>query len=368
MLSLVVVPGGVENRDVDYASDSVLKSYETSWEGNQGLFANKALQNLSENSISSGSPVNDIEDATEQVVLNGSFEGQQISNYSFESWEARSQNLAESTGVFDISSQLKNISIEVENLTILTETELSVTYQRSGRQSTINRTFETSKGLSQVKDPYLASRGYDAHFNKCGLDSPVSDSLTESVSDYNGTAYGKASVQPSISEVGTPIERVLVTSDPSNYTDTETDGFAAVITSQASISGSTNQVYASNVNTTSIQTGDDLIVHEGEVYRSHFRDMIRNSCYLSVEGYPGVEERFSNNTQNYNGSVATFINETKTSADNSSSSIGYEYFNNGAVGSLEEVAGVTFGRGETLDWFRLSQDISQALEIEEITR
>lgn len=368
MLSLVVVPGGVENRDVDYASDSVLKSYETSWKRNQGLFANKALQNLSENSISSGSPINDVEAAADQVVRNGSFESQQISNYSFESWEARSESLAESTGVFDVSSQLKNISVEIENLTVLAETSLSVNYQRSDRQSIINRSFETVKGLSEVRDPYLASRGYNAYFNKCGINSPISQSLTESVSDYNGTAYGKASVQPSISEVGTPIERVLVTSDPSNYTDAETAGFAAVVTSQASISNSTNEVYASNVNITSIQTGDSLIVHEGQVYHSHFREIIRNSCYLPVEGYPGVEERFANNTQNYNGSVATLINETKISADNSSSSVGYEYFNNGTVGTLEEVAGVTFGRGDNLNWFRLSQDIAQALEIEQITR
>lgn len=368
MLSLVVVPSGIEDRDVNYASDSVLESYETSWNRNQGLFANKALQNLSENSISSTSPVNDVENATEQVVRNGSFEGRQISNYSFKSWESRSGDLAESTGVFEISSQLRNTSIEIENLTAVTETEISVTYQRSGRQSEINRTFQISKGLSQVRDPYLASRGYDAYFNKCGIDSPISDSFTESVSDYNGTAYGQASIQPSIPDVDTPIDRVLVTSDPSNYTDSETDGFAAVVTSQASISSSTNEVYASNVNTTSIQANDDIIVHEGEVYRSHFRDIIQDSCYLSVEGYPGVEERFSNNTQNYNGSVATFINETEISTDNASSSVGYEYFNNSTVGTLEEVAGVTFGRGNNLDWFRLSQDISQALEIEEITR
>lgn len=366
MLSLVVVPGGIENRDVSYASDSILESYEMSWNRNQGLFTNKALQNLSEESLSTNSRVNDVENATEQVVQDGGFEGDQISNYSFQSWETRSESLAESTGVFDISSQLKNISIEIRNLTAVTETELSVTYQRSGRQSVINTTFETRKGLSQVRDPYLASRGYNAYFNKCGIDSPISDSFTESVSDYNGTAYGRASVQPSISDVNTPIERVLVTSDPSNYTDAETDGFAAVITSQASISNSTNEVYASNVNTTSIRAGDDVIVHEGEVYRSHFREIISGSCYLPVEGYPGVEERFANNTQNYNGSVATFINETEISTNSSKSSVGYEYFN--GAGTLVEVAGVTFGRGNNLNWFRLSQDISQALGIGEITR
>jgi len=140
-----------------------------------------------------------------------------------------------------------------------------------------------------------------------------------------------------------------------------------VVTSQTSISNSSNDVYASNVDIGSIQAGDDLIVHEGEVYRSQFRRIISDSCYISVAGYPGVEERFANETRNYNGSVATFVNETELSADNASSSVGYEYFNDGAVGGLEEVAGVTFGRGNTLDWFRISQDIAQALDVEEIT-
>jgi len=220
---------------------------------------------------------------------------------------------------------MENISVEVENLSAKIRTDISVEYQRSGRTSKVNRSFETIRGLSEVKDPYLASRGYEAYFNRCGISSPISDSLTESVADYNGPAYGKASVQPSISDVGTPIDRVLVTSDPSNYTDAETDGFAAVITGQASISNSTNDVYASNVNTSSIQVGDDLIVHEGEVYRSQFRKIMRDSCYLSVEGYPGVEERFANETRSYNGSVATFVNETEISEDTARSSVGYEY-------------------------------------------
>ena len=367
MLSLIIIPSGMDNRDVGYASDSVLESYETSWEKNQFIFTNKALQNLSDTVVATNSPIGNVENATESVVSNGSFDSKEISNYSFRSWEVRSQSLAESSGVFAISSKLENISVEVENLSAVIKTHISVDYQRSGRTSTVNRSFLTREGLSQVKDPYLASRGYEAYFNRCGISSPISDSFTEGVADYNGTAYGKASIQPSTSDVSRPIDRVLVTSNPSNYTDAEMGGFAGVVTSQTSISNSSNDVYASNVGIGSIQAGDDLIVHEGEVYRSQFRRIISDSCYISVAGYPGVEERFANETRNYNGSVATFVNETELSADNASSSVGYEYFNDGAVGGLEEVAGVTFGRGNTLDWFRISQDIAQALDVEEIT-
>ncbi|QKQ98633.1 hypothetical protein GKQ38_03870 [Candidatus Nanohaloarchaea archaeon] len=365
MLGLITVPGGLEKQDTDYASSNVLDSYRVSWRQNQGLFAQTALRNLANYSISNSIVVDNVENASENVFVSGTFNGDRVSNYTFNQWESRSEALAENSG-FRLSSQLSQVSVEISNLTLRVETALSINYNGRERQTIVNSTFDTSRPITSVRDPYLVSRGYEASFNKCGFSSPISESLTISASDYNGTGYGRAAVEPSMASISDPIERVLVTSNPSNYTTSETDGFAAIVTSQSSISGSYNSVYASNVNISTIDDSEPLIVHEGEVYRSHFREIISESCYLAVSGYPGVEERFANNTVNYNGSVATFINETEISASNSTSSVGYEYFN--GAGTLVEVAGVSYGRGNMIPWFRLSDSIASRLGISGLAR
>lgn len=358
MIGLISVPGGMDDTDVDYASDNILDSYRLSWKQNQVTFSNQALSNLSAYSTDNSNPVEDVEQAAANVTLDGEYEGTEISNYTFDNWEVRSQELSSVSPVFSVSSELSNISVSIENLTVAVNTDMATTFRRGQKDIVSNDTFEIFYGVRGVQDPYLASRGYDAEFNKCSFNSPVSNSITVSPGDYNGTGYGEAAVMPS-NTLSQPIESVLVTSDVSNYSDSYTQEFAAVVTNQSTISSTSNSVYASNVNITSIADQNSLIVHEGEVYPSRFREIIRQSCYIAVEGYPGIEERFSNETQTYAGSVATFINETEITASNSSSSVGYDYFN--GASNLREVAGVTFGRGEALPWFRVSQDLGEDL-------
>ncbi|MFB6145203.1 MAG: hypothetical protein ABEJ99_01720 [Candidatus Nanohaloarchaea archaeon] len=365
ILGLISIPAGLETRRTQPASNDFFDSYHMAWDKNQLIFAERALSSLSNYSLSKRTEVDNIESAAEDVIVDGRFNSTKLSNNSFEMWESRYQAFAVDRGV-NISSRLLNMDLEIINLTLRASSSLEIKYLDSSEKIVANITFQDSKMLEGVTDPYLTARGYNAEFDSCGFNSPVSDSLTISRADYNGTGYGKAAVKPSMASITDPIERVLVTSNVSNYTTAETSGFAAVITNQSTISSSYNSVYASNVNISSIEDADSLIIHEGEVYHSHFREIIRKSCYLSVSGYPGVKERFANNTVNYNGSVATFINETKLSANTSKSSVGYEYFN--GAGTLVEVAGVSYGRGNTIPWFRLSDSIASRFGISGLVR
>lgn len=366
MLSLMSLPATNDNVDTNYASDDFAESYKIAWDKNQLYFAENGLDLLSNYAIANDTEINDVEASTTLITATGRYSGYNITGSSYTNWERNYEAFSNEIGR-NISSNLLNLSITIENMTLSAESTVEVSYQGPEKEMSKILTLSSNKNIYDVRDPFLASRGYNSRFKACSFDSPISASFTRSISSYNGTGFGIAAVEPNLPDISNPIERVLVTEDPSSYGNSSTDNFAAVVTNQTTLSGSYNDVYASNVDISTVSDGESLIVHEGEVYSSRFRKAISDGCYFSAPGHPGVEERYANNSQNYAGSVVTFIDETQVGTNQSKSSVGYQYFE-GASSPLVEVAGVSYGRGETVSWFRVSEDVATALGFGSITR
>jgi hypothetical protein len=205
------------------------------------------------------------------------------------------------------------------------------------------QSFEGLKG----PDPLLTNASSQSfEYSYCGYDGPAEQLGSASGS---GVAHGYAAIDPEIGEVDHSKPRILVTENASTYGSIP-DDFSGVVATQGSIdSGNYAEIEGLNLNVTE---GSSIILDNGQAWRSHFRKMIDENCYVENQNAPGVLNRMEGSFSSETEGLTTFTDEGGSTQPNEA----YLYYNSSAP-TLVEISGVTTGDyGKFRPEFRISED------------
>lgn len=201
-------------------------------------------------------------------------------------------------------------------------------------------------------DPLLTLRtGEDHSYRYCGFDRPFRKLATGTGGD---TAWGHAySGDPGEAPSG---DLIFVTENASKYSSDQLDQFNGVISEKASVP-SGDYADASYLEV-ELPPGASVILHEGDVWRSHARKAIENGCYLENSEAPGVYNRMENSTSSSPQGIVKLI-------DTADSNPSEAYLNASTISTgLNEVPGVTWtDYGDERPGFRLSDRTVQAWQV-----
>ncbi|MBY6294369.1 hypothetical protein GLU60_03195 [Nanohaloarchaea archaeon H01] len=331
------------------SSNADAKNIESSFENTLGLAA-----------------ANYVESANQYVVDNG-FVSDAESSIAFPDSEF-SGNSITYTNYSELTSQLKNTpgleyshSNQVLDTGLELEAEVDVNYNFTQAASDITyrhdsnlQSFEGLKG----PDPLLTNASSQSfEYSYCGFDRPAEQLGSASGS---GVAHGYAAVEPEIGEVDHTRSRILVTENASTYGSIP-DDFSGVVTAQGSIdSGNYAEIEGLNLNVTE---GSSIILDNGQAWRSHFREMIDNNCYVENPNAPGVLNRMDGSFAAESQGMTTFTDEGDSTQPNEA----YLYYNSSAP-TLVGVSGVTSGDyGDFRPEFRISEDNRDEWDLADIS-
>jgi hypothetical protein len=311
---------------------------ESSLENSLGLAASNYIESSNQYVVENGF-ISDAETAID--FPDSEFNGNSIiyRNYS--------QLISPLENIPGLEYRYSNQALDV-GLEIVAEADVS--YNFSQKASNMNYSYDSAlqaaEGL-RGPDPLLTNASSQTfEYRYCGFDRPAEMLGSGSGS---GVAHGYASVEPEIGEVDHKRSRILVTENVTSY-ESIPDEFSGVVTARGSIdSGNYAEIESLNIEVTE---GSSVILNNGKVWRSYFRKMIDENCYVENSDAPGVlgrmEGSFSPDTQG----ITTFTGEGNSSQPNEA----YMYYNSYDP-TLVEVSGVSSGDyGDFRSEFRISQE------------
>lgn len=348
--------------------DSVLGDMERSLE----ISTRRAITGATGYVIDNGESLVAPGDNITSALVNGTISGQDLNsteNATLEDWTFRVRDIADRSG-YSMNIQLENTSFNPSRFEVESSYSVSARLKDPTTLANFNRTKEanTTVSIEGLEDTMilLQSKGrYVSQYERCGFNDPA-EQLNTGDFHSGGEIHGKAVVNPATSSIGSidnKSEKVLVVDDIEDpYDASDADGFAAVVSAQDNdtTSGSdysTNFVFDLS-GTSSIQDIEEnmsIIVFEDQVWRSSFREMFQENCYLRDNDGPGFFDRLSNNPSSSGGNqgIATLIDvsELPTQLQKDDSAVGYIYFGSSSS-TNREIRGVT----NEHSWFRLDQE------------
>ncbi|MFB6242227.1 MAG: hypothetical protein ABEJ36_05525, partial [Candidatus Nanosalina sp.] len=218
------------------------------------------------------------------------------------------------------------------------------------------RTANTTVSIRGLEDTMLLLRSkgrYVVQYERCGFDDPANELYT-GTPHSSGAVQGIAEVQPvDAATVDNASEKILVAEDIDNYDLAAVNSFAGAVSAQPnSTTGYTTEYVFDTGSIAGIEQNMSLILNEGEVWRSGFRQMIEQNCYVETPRGPDFFDRLANRLVSPDSrGLATFVkvSELPSELQRTDSAVGYVYFNGTGYGGLNEIRGVS---GE-YSWFRL---------------
>ncbi len=139
----------------------------------------------------------------------------------------------------------------------------------------------------------LRSKGrYTVQYTDCGFNVPA-EKLHEAVIHSDGSVHGEAELNPpDAGAVEKPSEKILVVDDIDSYDVGDVNSFKGAVSRDENSSSGYDTEYAFDTGSISdIEQNMSLIVSEGEVWNSRFREMFQEGCYVETERAPGVIDR-----------------------------------------------------------------------------
>ena len=282
----------------------------------------------------------------------GEFNGDNVNFVNYSGWTSGLKDSYSERG-HRLEYSFENPSLET-GLRINGSVDLNYNFTHDSRSTTYSLDSQIS-GLEGARgpDPLLedASGGsFAPQYRYCGFDTPAVQLGTGS-SSSGEIAHGYASVEPgSTGSVDTSYPRILMVEDASGYTSSQLDPFAGVVANQGSIpNGNYAEVEGLNLNVTD---GASLIINGDQVWRSHFRAVMDEQCYVSNSNAPGIIERMEGSFSSSPEGVTTFVNDSSPAGTTNEAYI----FHNSTSGSPVNISGVTKGdHGNFRPYFMLSQ-------------
>lgn len=319
------------------SSNTDAENIESSLKNSLGLAATNYIESSNQYVVDNGF----ISDAGTAIEFPDSeFNGNSITYTNYSELVSPLENIS---GLeYSHSNQVLDTGLEID-----AESDVNYNFSQDASDITYSHdsTLQASEGL-KGPDPLLTNASSQSfEYSYCGFDRPAEQLGSASGS---GVAHGYAAVEPEIGEVDHSRPRILVTENASNY-GSISDDFAGVVTAQGSVnSGNYAEIEGLNLNVTE---GASLILDNGQAWKSHFRKMIDDNCYVENSNAPGVLNRMEGRFAAESQGLTTFTDEGDSTQPNEA----YLYYNSSSP-TLVEVSGVTNGDyGNFRPDFRISE-------------
>ncbi|MFB6208503.1 MAG: hypothetical protein ABEJ69_04070, partial [Candidatus Nanohaloarchaea archaeon] len=323
----------------------------------------RALGEATNYIINAQQPLTNPDSQLESIMVDASVNGQELEfmeNASMRNWFGRVKNISEKS---DYRVQVEFLDANFSKKTeFVMNSELAMwtRLEDPRTRASFNRTFRSDQesSITGLEDPMIrlqTSDTYGHFFSRCGFSEPAAQLYTGTVSS-GSTVWGEAYVEANTSNINDFESSILVTSDLAQYNPDSTQQFTGVVAANTVANpGDYNDHYVLGTGSISqIQDNESLILDEDEVWNSHFRRMMRDSCYMVSEGPINGPDFFDRLQNNLVGSRATglvsLVNETEApDAGDDVSNVDYVYFNSSNVyGPAVSIDGVTTGGGNSV--------------------
>ncbi len=312
--------------------------------------------------VETGNELKEPEKNITSALVNGTISGTELEsteNASLKEWTERVRKIADRSG-YSLDIEIEKYSFNSSNFNMDASYTVFARLEDPETRAAFNktRTADSSVPISGLEDTMilLQSRGrYVSQYERCSFDEPVEQFYTGSGS--SGTAHGYAVVEPAdASSVSDKSESIIVAEDIESYDTSVVDEFAGAVSAQPSSSTYNTEYVFDTGSISAIDEDMSLILHQDRVWRSGFREMFRENCYVPDPWGPDFMDRMGNEMVNEGGEgITTLIDVSSlpTELRRDRSMVDYIYFNeSSSYGSLSNVRGVS---GD-YPWFQLDQD------------
>ncbi len=345
--------------EASFFMESVLNDMDRSLE----IATSRALTGSTNYVVETGEKLQDPEKNFTSALVNGTISGTELNsteNATLNDWSQRVSDIALRSG-YSLEIELVNQSFNSSGFTVRPSYSVFARLKDPSTLAEFNRTKSatTEVSIKGIEDSMILLRSqgrYISQYRRCGFDKPAENLNTGNYHSPDAV-YGYAVVNPgSLAGVGRKSEKILAVDDVDSYAVADVNSFAGVVSAEPNSSTGYTNKYIFDLSGTS--TIDDItqnmsvILNDDEVWRSSFREMFKQNCYVETDRGPGFFDRLGNNLVSPDGEgVATLIEVPRLPAglQQQESAVGYVYFNSTGYGSLNEIRGVS---GEH-PWFRL---------------
>lgn len=378
MVSLQVTGSNqVETGNADRIGEAAffLQSIFSDMDRSLRISTRRALTGTTNHIVLNGNALQNPEKNVSEALENGTLNGEELNgteNASLQDWTSRVRDIADSSG-YSLDVRVQNYSFNDTGFTVQSSFSVFASLRDPTTLTTFNKTESTNTDVSieGIEDSMLLLRSegrYLTQYSKCGFSEPAEVLYTGS-QNSTGYVHGYASKNPSdISAVPDRSDKIIVVEDIDSYQTSEVNEFEGAVSADPSSNVgqySTNYVFDTG-SIADIDQNTSLILNDQQVWRSDFRRMFKQGCYLPDENGPDVFDRMENKLSNDDGDgLATLIDVSRLPSElrDVDSAVGYVYFDDsGSYGGLKQIKGVS----DEYSWFRLDQDHIDEWSLEEL--
>jgi len=342
------------------ASNMQSDNVENSFKKGLGITASNYI-NASNNYVVENGFVSDAEAAID--FENGEFNSVQMNFTDYNEWASSLETSYADNGN-ELEYTFSNLEL-VEGLKIKGVSDLQYNFSPQGSSTTYSFD-DRAEGLDGVRgpDPLLADASggaFTPDYSYCGFERPAQQLGLGSQSS-NEVAHGYAVVEPD--ELNPESNQILVVENASEYNSIELSDFNGIIAEAENTISNGDYATVSGLNIASIVEGDSLIINNDQIWRSHFRKMINENCYVENSNAPGIFNRMEGSFSQSNKALTTVVGDESNSNNVNEA---YLYYSGDSV-SNSSIKGVT--SGDYLNdkaWFKLSDENIAEWDLETLT-
>lgn len=366
MVSLQVTGSGqveAENSDRIGEASFFLQSIFSDMDRSLRISTRRALTGTTNYIVLNGEALQDAEANVSEALENGTLDGEELNgteDASLQDWNSRVRDIADSSG-YALDVRVQNYSFNDTGFNVQSSFSVFASLRDPTSLVTFNKTESTVTDVSieGTEDSMLLLRSegrYLAQYSECGFSEPAKV-LYAGNQNSSGYVHGYSVKTPSdVSSVSDRADKILVVDDVDSYQASSVNEFEGVISAEPSSNSgqySTNYVFDTG-SIADIGQNMSLILNDQQVWRSDFRRMFNQGCYVPDENGPDVFDRMENSLSNDDGDgLATLIDVSRLPNElrDIDSAVGYVYFDDSGYGGLRQIKGVT----DDYTWFRLDQ-------------
>ena len=354
---LDVYPDSV-NQDIGSveAAQTLDRSIENSFREGFGLTVTGYLQEYNEDLTS---PVTDA-----QNNFSDEYDPDSNDYYSLNQVETDLNSIFQSDDRRELNLETEeSFSFSASGLTI--ESTVPLEYNLNdevvGTNNTVDQTIISQASIDGAKDPFAEfNAGEDVEYSYCGYERPAYFAGSGN-SGSNSVVSGEAVYMPEdLSAVNNNEgDKVVFIESDDDFDDSELNQFAAVITESSSYS---NDHYVQGFELErAVNTGENVIINEDDVYVSYFREILDNQCFVESSNAPDIFDRMENNNMPSDQGIMTFIADSGSTGEPNED---YLYFDDSRTedGSAVNVTGLNSNENgfDERPWFNLDNQNLQA--------
>ncbi len=234
--------------------------------------------------------------------------------------------------------------------------DYALTDQTIGTNLTYNGTVVSQASIDGAKDPFAEFQaGEDVEYSYCGFNKPAyyaGSGASSSGSVISAEAVYKPENPGSISNKA---EKVLFVASADEYDTSSWNNYAAVVVEDSSYNTG-SFVNGFNVEG-QINSGENVIIDQSDVYVSYFRQILDNKCFVESQNAPNVFDRMENNNIASDQGIANFVSNSSSSGQPNEDYIYYDGSET-STGPVVNITGINSNDNsfDERPWFNLDRD------------